>query len=205
MKLNWSAYLWMRCYSNGAQFLDRILGPKPDFDSLETLARKVPPGCGGVSVLPFILSEPSLGVHSPRLQWFPSEPSDPGVRFRACLEALAYLIALGVNEHIAAGQQLTRITVSGGIARSGLMGEILASVLNFSLVRLQSNEGPALGAAVAALSSMENHLRKQRGIAEPYSVDDAVQTMVKFRDPVLPNAAWVEPYRTELAKFRERL
>ncbi|HYH63216.1 MAG TPA: FGGY family carbohydrate kinase, partial [Urbifossiella sp.] len=27
MKLNWGPYLWMRCYSNGAQFLDRVVGP----------------------------------------------------------------------------------------------------------------------------------------------------------------------------------
>ena len=27
MRLNWGPYLWMRCYNNGAQFLDRIVGP----------------------------------------------------------------------------------------------------------------------------------------------------------------------------------
>src|SRR6202030_1862946 len=26
MRLNWGPYLWMRCYNNGAQFLDRIVG-----------------------------------------------------------------------------------------------------------------------------------------------------------------------------------
>ena len=26
MKLNWGPYLWMRCYSNGAQFLDGVVG-----------------------------------------------------------------------------------------------------------------------------------------------------------------------------------
>ncbi|HJZ94719.1 MAG TPA: FGGY family carbohydrate kinase, partial [Gemmataceae bacterium] len=113
MKLNWGPYLWMRCYSNGAQFLDRVVGPKPQWDALEKAARPVPPGCNGIAVLPFVLSEPSIGVTVPRVQWFPSEPKDPGVRFRASLEALAYLIGLGVREHEAAGQKISRITVSG--------------------------------------------------------------------------------------------
>ncbi|MGL4420529.1 MAG: FGGY family carbohydrate kinase, partial [Gemmataceae bacterium] len=81
MKLDWGPFLWMRCYSNGAQFLDRIVGPKPDWKQLELAASAVAPGCGGVGVMPFVLSEPSLGLHVPRTGWHPAEPKDPGVRF----------------------------------------------------------------------------------------------------------------------------
>ena len=205
MKLNWGPYLWMRCYSNGAQFLDRIVGAKPDWPALEATARLVAPGCGGVGVLPFVLSEPSVGVNSPRFEWYPSEPTDPGVRLRASFEAIAYLIALGVREHEAAGQTVTRITVSGGIAKSDLMLEILASVLNRPLERLVSNEGPALGAAVVALAGLEQSLRKQQGIAEPYTIADAVGQLVKFRGAVQPRAEWVEAYGKGLATFTGRV
>src|SRR5439155_15114 len=99
MRLNWGPYLWMRCYNNGAQFLDRIVGPRPDWDRLEQQARACPPGAGGTAVLPFNAPEPSLGVSRPRLEWFPGEPRDAGQKFRASLEALAYLIARGVREH----------------------------------------------------------------------------------------------------------
>src|SRR5207248_4225925 len=88
------------------------------------------------------------GIQEPRVQWFPAEPKEPGRRFRASLEALAYLIARGVREHESAGQKISRISVSGGIARSDLMCEILATVLDRPLERLASAEGPALGAAV---------------------------------------------------------
>jgi sugar (pentulose or hexulose) kinase len=205
MKLNWGAYLWMRCYSNGAQFLDRIVGPQPDWNSLESSASKVPPGCGGTAVLPFALSEPSLGVDQPRLQWIPSEPSDPGVRYRACLEALAYLVALGVREHEAAGQRVTRITVSGGIARSRLMGEILATLVERPLERLESDEGPALGAAVTALAAVESYRRREQRVDEPFTVGNAVQTLVRFRDPVQPRAEWQPAYKRALDEFRKRL
>ena len=205
MRLNWGPYLWMRCYNNGAQFLDRVVGPKPDWVGLEKSARAVPPGCDGTAVLPFVLPEPSRGVAAPRCEWLPAEPAEPGKKFRAALEALAYLVALGVREHEEAGQKVTRLTVSGGIARSDLMCEILASVLDRPLVRLRSDEGPALGAAVTALAALEAHGRRKKHIRAPYTVADAVEQMVKFRDTVWPEAAWREFYRDGLQAFAQRL
>ncbi|HMC88125.1 MAG TPA: FGGY-family carbohydrate kinase, partial [Gemmataceae bacterium] len=158
MCLNWGPFLCMRCFNNGAQFLDRVVGQKPDWERLESEARSCPPGTDGVNVLPFTSPEPSMGIKTPQLRWLAAEPAEPGRRFRAALEALAYLVARGVREHEEAGQRITRITVSGGIARSQLMCEILASVLGRPLERLQSDEGPALGAAVTALAALETCL-----------------------------------------------
>lgn len=204
MKLNWGPYLWMRCYSNGAQFLDRVVGRKPKWKALEKAARSVPAGCEGKMVLPFVLSEPSLGISEPRFEWIDGEPESVGVRYRASLEALAYLIALGVREHASAGQKISRITVSGGISQSDLMCQILATVLNRRVDRLISSEGPALGAAVVALAGLENHLRDQQRIEERYAVADAVQSMVQFSDAVEPVGEWRDAYRKGLAEF-ERL
>ena len=210
MALNWGPYLYMRCYSNGAYFMDRVLGASPNFAQLEKSARNLPPGSGGAAIMPFIVSEPSLNVHSPCLEWEGAEPTDGGQRFRACLEALAYLIALGVREHERAGQEIRQVSVSGGIAKSDLMCEILASVLNKKLKRLASDEGPALGAAVTALAATETHFRRMNesraaDVYEEYTVADAVAQMVRFRGEVLPNAAWVEAYRLGLANFEKKL
>jgi sugar (pentulose or hexulose) kinase len=205
MRLNWGPYLWMRCYNNGAQFLDRILGARPDWIKLEQEARACPPGTDGVAVLPFSAPEPSLGIAEPRVQWFPGEPKEQGKKYRAALEALAYLIARGVREHEDAGQKIARITVSGGIARSDLMCAILATVLNRPLERLQSDEGPALGAATTALAAMESHLRKERGITAPFTVADAVAVLVKFRERAVPVPEWTDAYRAGLKTFEERL
>jgi sugar (pentulose or hexulose) kinase len=205
MRLNWGPYLWMRCYNNGAQFLDKVLGEQPDWARLEEQARSLAPACDTASVLPFSSPEPSLAVGAPRVEWDHRTPLNPGLRYCAAVEAIAYLIALGVREHEAAGQKIARLSVSGGIARSDLMCEILASVLDRPLERLVSFEGPALGAAVTALAALETHLRKQRGISEPYTVADAVARMVQFREPVRPNPAWRDRYRRGLAQFEQRL
>jgi sugar (pentulose or hexulose) kinase len=206
MRLNWGPYLWMRCYNNGAQFLDDLLGPRPDWDALETLGRACAPLCGGVTVRPFAHPEPSLGIGAKDagVRWHPAPPAG-AEKFRAALEAIAYLIALGVREHEQAGQQIARVTVSGGIARSALMCEILASVLDRPLWRLESFEGPALGAAVTALAALETQGRRQAGVAEPYTVADAVAQMVRFRDEVPPNPAWRDAYRLGLDAFERGL
>ncbi len=208
MKLNWGPYLWMRCYSNGAQFLDRVVGPnrtKEEWKTLTAAAEAIPARSNGTAVMPFVLAEPSIGVNEPWVQWFPKEPEDAGIRLRASFEAIAYLIARGVREHEKAGQRVTRITVSGGIAKNDLMVTILASVLNRPLDRLVSDEGSALGAAVAALAGAEMNARKAMRIAEPYTAADAVAAMVKFRDRVEPRAEWVKVYEEGFAEFEKRL
>ena len=207
MALNWGPYLYMRCYNNGAQFLDHVIGPMPDWKALGAAARACAPGCGGMAVLPFASPEPSLGVDASKagLRWFQADPGSQGKQFRASLEAIAYLIRRGVDEHETAGQKITRITVSGGIARSDLMCEILATVLERRVERLESDEGPALGAAVTALAAMESHVRKQRGIKGRYTVADAVAKLVRLKAPVDPNPEWVEAYRAGLRTFNRRL
>lgn len=204
MRLNWGPYLWMRCYNNGAQFLDPVVGPKPDWEMLEQQGRACAPGGDALLVLPFTSPEPSLGVRSSCVRWHPEEPTDAGRRFRTALEALAYLIARGVKEHEQSGQVVNRISVSGGIARSSLMCEILATVLDRPLERLASFEGPALGAAVTALAALENHRRQQQGVEPTFQVSDAVAQMVKFREPVQPNPQWREAYQRGYKAF-ERL
>lgn len=206
MRLNWGPFLWMRCYNNGAQFLDWVVGENPDWAKLQAEARQLPPGCDGVQVMPFIMPEPSLGIRgNVQPVWYPERPAAPGAQFRAALEAIAYLIKLGVEAHERAGQRIAQITVSGGIARSDLMCEILATVLNRRLERLVSAEGPALGAAVTALAGVETLLRRQHGVCEPFRVADAVATMVRYAAPVEPRADWVSAYQGEMEKFRRRL
>jgi len=203
MKLNWGPYLWMRCYTNGATLINHIVGKEPDWAGLEEKARACSPGCDGAVLMPFLYSEPSVGITQKTFGWEGTAPREPGKKFRAALEALAYLIALGVRQHEKAGQKTTRITVSGGIARSRLMCEILASVLDHPLELLRSDEGPALGAAVTALAGAETQRRHQAGESRTYTVADAVGQMVKFREPVQPIAEWRACYGKGLKAFEK--
>jgi sugar (pentulose or hexulose) kinase len=213
MKLNWGPYLWMRCYSNGALFVDRVVGKQAhwtsdDWKKLEAAAENCPAAAPGYEIFPFSEPEPSLGVSRQKagVRWIAHEPAQPGQRYRSAMEGLAYLIALGVEAHErAAGRRIEDISVSGGMARSDLMCRILASVLGRPLKRLISAEGPALGAAVTATAAYESYLRGKKRIKEPFAVADAVQKLVRFAKPVVPNDAWRGDYDRGLREFRTRL
>jgi xylulokinase len=202
MKLNWGPYLWMRCYSNGSASINRLVGDKP-WAELEEKARACPPVPDGTVAVPFYAKEPSLGVKSKHVDWYPEKPEKTGPRARAALESLAYLIKLGVEQHQAAGQQVSQVSVSGGVARNRLMCEILASVLGRPVQLLASDEGPALGAAVTALAALENHRRRKCGDPDAYGVADAVAQMVRFRETVEPNPEWQAAYVKGLRKFEK--
>ena len=81
MKLNWGPYLWMRCYNNGAQFLDRVLDRGPIGSGWASSG--VSPGVDGRRCKLFTSPEPSL-ESPPRLQWHPAAPA-PGKKFRPSL------------------------------------------------------------------------------------------------------------------------
>jgi sugar (pentulose or hexulose) kinase len=83
------------------------------------------------------------------------------------------------------------------------MGEILASVLGRPLERLASAEGPALGAAAAALAGLESHRRRPG--EGPYTVAEAVARMVRFRRPAAPRDDWRVAYESGLRDFERRL
>jgi sugar (pentulose or hexulose) kinase len=200
MKLNWGPYLWMRCYSNGSASINRLVGDRP-WSELEEKARAQEAVPDGTVALPFYAREPSLGVKTKHVGWEPKKPGKAGPRARTALEALAYLIRLGVDAHEAAGQQVSQISVSGGVARNRLMCEILASVLGRPVRLLASDEGPALGAAVTALAALETQRRRHHGELASYTVADAVAQMVRFRETVEPNPAWQEEYAKGLRKF----
>jgi hypothetical protein len=52
---------------------------------------------------------------------------------------------------------------------------------------------------------LETQLRRQRGMEAPFTVADAVSTLVKFKSPVVPNPAWREAYRAGMQVFEQRL
>ncbi|MBW3599346.1 MAG: xylulose kinase [Planctomycetes bacterium] len=215
MALNWPGYLVMRCYTNGAGFFDQVIGAEPswtsrDWSEQEKAAAAIEPDPDRAMVLPFPMQEPSLGIFEKQrgVRWFPTEPDPkraPGLRYRAAAEALAYLIKLGIEAHEAAGQRIERISVSGGLAQSDLVCKILATVLERPLERLASKEGPALGAAAAALAGYERSLRRKNRDKTDFTVADAVAQIVRFRRPVKPHDPWREIYRRGFEKFQERL
>jgi hypothetical protein len=68
-----------------------------------------------------------------------------------------------------------------------------------------SDEGSALGAAVAAVAGAEVNCRKAKGIAGTFTAADAAAALVQFRDAIKPEKKWVSGYAKGLAEFEKRL
>lgn len=69
---------------------------------------------------------------------------------RATLEGVAFGALLLIETIAKAGKGLKEISISGGVAKSGLIAQILANVTGAKIIRPKSVEATALGAAEAA-------------------------------------------------------
>jgi hypothetical protein len=58
---------------------------------------------------------------------------------------------------------------------------------------------------VVALAGIETYRRRQKGDAEPFTVADAVTTLVQFREPVSPVREWQASYAKGIEEFRARI
>ena len=48
-------------------------------------------------------------------------------------------------------------------------------------------------------------MRLQQGVDGDFSMEDAVQTLVNFAEPVLPNPKWKESYARGLERFEREV
>jgi xylulokinase len=90
------------------------------------------------------------------------------------------------------GLGLSRITVSGGGARSESMKRILASVFNSEILTLNAEWGPAMGAAMLAMV----------GAGEYPSPDKAAEKIVGIRSVTYPEKRLVEIYERKYRIFK---
>lgn len=160
-------------------------GVSPE-EILDDRSEGIPPGAQGLVVQPYWV--PGLGRPGP-------EARGAAVGFRhhhtkahfylALLEGLALALREG-GERLShrTGERITRLSVSGGGARSERMTRITADVFNLPVERVHTWEAASLGAAVTAAVG--------RGFFPGLAA--AVAAMVRYREPVLPDAAAAAAY-----------
>jgi xylulokinase len=100
---------------------------------------------------------------------------------RAVMEGVGYSIK-DVFELIPKDKK--RIFISGGGANSKLYREIIASMINRTVTRIDCNEAPSLGAAILAMV----------GNNEYPTIFDACKGIIKIKDETKPITSWVNHY-----------
>jgi gluconokinase len=163
-------------------------------DELLTLAAQAPIGCGGLIMLPYLLSE-----RAPRWSALPRgayvgltlEHGRPQL-IRAALEGVCQQLALVLDSMRAAGNEVRQIRATGGFAASPFWRQLLADVLGMEIHFPTGHEGSSFGAALLAMQAL--------GLVE--SIDVAAD-LVKIEDVVRPAAGAAATYATLRPVFAE--
>lgn len=168
------------------QWYHDTLAHNTSFDDLLAPASEIPPGSDGLIFLPYLSGERTphpdplargafIGLTTRHTQAHLT---------RAVLEGVAYSLKdcfnLMANANLPTDLQ---IRVSGGGAKSRLWRQILADVLNATLVTTNSTEGAAYGAAILAAVAAQQYPNAQT----------AANAMIKTGDAVNPGVN-VEAY-----------
>ncbi|MEJ5943978.1 gluconokinase [Pseudokineococcus basanitobsidens] len=131
------------------------LGDEPE-EALTDLAALAPPGCGGLLMLPYLLSE--------RAPYWTSLPRGAYVGLqrhhgrehlvRAALEGVCQQLALVLASLREAGHDITEVRATGGFARSAVWRQMLADVLGMEISFPSGTQGSGYGAAVIAMTAL---------------------------------------------------
>lgn len=161
-------------------------------DQYAKAAAKVPAGCDGLMLLPYLEGERTPNVPEGTGVFFGNNNKtfDPAYYARATMEGVTLGMNYGLRRLADLGVQPTQIRATGGGAKSKLWRQIMADVFDAEVVTLKVSEGAAYGGALQALWCW----RLQAG--EKISITDITDRFVKLntRESATPNPDNVEIY-----------
>ncbi len=168
----------------------------PTFKDAEPLLASREPARHGLTILPFISGERSLGWHAQARMTICglSLHTRPEDLLQACVESLAYRLS-EVHEELCAVLKVDhtqhRIIASGGVLQgSTAVQRILADILDTAIYPLRDHEASARGVALLALEAMG-------------MIADATQIAPVLREPTLPHPERGTIYRKAAAQQRK--
>ena len=111
---------------------------------------------------------------------------------QAVLEGVAFAIRDCFEVAKSLGIKVESTRMCGGGAKSELWCKIMANVLGIPVELLESEEGPAMGAAMLAMVAA----------GEYNCVEDVSNALVKVRKTIRPDEKIIERYEDKYNKFR---
>src|SRR3954447_9309643 len=169
------------------------LGDEPA-EKLLDLAGRVPPGAGGLIMLPYL-----LGERAPHWSALPSGAYVGLTRehrrehlVRAAVEGVCQQLALVLASMRAAGNEVREVRATGGFARSPLWRQMLADVLGMDVAFTTATEGSSFGAALLGMQALGT-----------VSSVDVAADLVRVESTVRPDPASSATYAAMQPVFAE--
>ncbi|HET9243425.1 MAG TPA: xylulokinase [Gaiella sp.] len=190
----WQAMGVMLSAAGSLEWFHDRLAPECPFAELAAEAEAWAPGAEGLLFTPYLAGERTPHADPDARAAFVGLElrHDRGALVRAVLEGVAFGLRDALDAVRGLGVDVSVGRVSGGGARSELWLRIVASVLDLTLERTESEEGSAFGAALLG------------GVAAGVFADvhDAVARCVRTRDAIDPDPAWRDVYADLLPRYR---
>ncbi|MCM1101838.1 MAG: xylulokinase [Clostridium sp.] len=112
---------------------------------------------------------------------------------QAVLEGVAFALRDSLEVARSLGICPERTKICGGGAKSPLWKKMIANIMNLKVDVMESEEGPALGAAMLAAVACGEYL----------TVEAAAESIVKVTETIEPDPVLVAKYDSRYAKFKE--
>ena len=112
---------------------------------------------------------------------------------QAVLEGVAFALRDSLEVAKSLGIPITRTKICGGGAKSPLWCKMIANILNLKVDKIESEEGPALGAAMLAAV----------GCGVYGSVEEIAEKRVKVVDTIEPDPSIAAKYDEKYAQFKQ--
>lgn len=192
------SYHLMGCMLSAAScnkwWMDEIIGTK-DYSQEQADITDDKLGNNNVFYLPYLMGERS--PHNDPLAraafWGMSMDTTRQDMTQAVLEGVAFAIRDSYEVAKSLGIHINETKLCGGGAKSPLWRKIIANVLGINVEILETEEGPALGAAMLA----------GVGAKEFDSVVAAAEKIVKIKEVIKPDAQITARYEEKYQKFKK--
>jgi xylulokinase len=168
------------------------------YAEMEAAVASVPPGAGGLTLLPYFTGERTPDLPSARgvMAGISLENFDAPHLARAAMEGVALGLAHGLGRLRDLGVAVSSIRLTGGGSNSPAWRQICADVFGVPVLRLEGGAGAALGAAIqAAWTAL-------RAAQSPCALNDICDRLVRTESaaPDAPDPSTAPLYRDMLAQ-----
>jgi len=180
------SYEWLR---------KKLFNRSLDYKKLDQLAEEINPGSEGLIFLPYLYGErtPHNDANARGVYFGISGKHDQRHFVRSVLEGVAFALKDSLELIKDKGVKIKEIRATGGGAKSKIWQQILADILGEEINLLNTEEGPAFGAALIA----------GVGVGVYSSFAEAVNRIIKVKKTILPAIQNTERYNQNFQLYKK--
>ncbi len=142
--------------------------------SFEAQVASAPRGANGVITVPFFNGERTPNLPNARgcIFGLDSRNTRPENILRSAVEGATFALRFGIDELAELGIAANEIVVTGGGVNSAIWRQIISDVCNAPVTVLQQSEGAAFGAALQAVSMLEQSQDNLKALVDEHLAHD---------------------------------